>query len=467
MKSLRGQLTLRLLLGGALLFGTAGVALHWRLRTALTAEFDAALRASAQSLFAFTEQSQGKVLMELAGETMPQFVEPRGPNVYLLRETDGREVKRSPSLGEAALPLRAGTVGLPEYWDAALPDGRSMRFTGMLFPPHPEDEDPKNITPGLEAVLVVGRDRAPLDRRLDKLRAALVFIDAVALGALVALVLWSVRGGLAPLDQLGEGVAGVDAATLATRLPTETLPAELRPIAARLNELLARLEASFERERRFTANVAHELRTPLAELRALAEVNLATPATEEERAESWRDAFAITRRMESFSLRLLELARAEDPDRVVRRESVDLDAALRDAWKPWAARAGARRVEVQLTLPAGFVVPTDPVLLAVILGNLCGNAAEHAPVDTAFHVTASREAGTITLLFRNRAGDLTGEDIPRLFERFWKKDAARADARHQGLGLALAAEFAAMLGGALTAHLRNGDIEFVLRLTAH
>jgi len=465
-KSLRAQLTLRLLLGGALLLGVAGAVLHWRLQAALTTEFDAVLRASAESLFAFTEQSQGKVLMELAGQTMPQFVEPRGASVYLLRETDGREVKRSPSLGDAALPLRAGTASVPEYWDATLPDGRTMRFTGIRFPPHPEDEDPKNITPGLEAVLVVGRDRAPLDRRLDALRAGLLFIGALALGTLVALVLWSVRGGLAPLDRLGEAVAGVDAARLATRFPTETLPAELRPIAARLNELLARLETSFERERRFTANVAHELRTPLAELRALAEVNLATPATEEERAESWRDALATTHRMESVSLRLLELARAEDPARVVRREPVDLNAALREAWKPWAARADERRVELQSALPAGLVVPTDPVLLAVILGNVCGNAAEHAPMGTAFRATALREAGTVALLFRNRAGDLTGEDVPRLFERFWKKDAARTDARHHGLGLALAAEFATLLGGALTGHLRDGDIEFALRLPA-
>jgi len=463
-KSLRGQLTLRLLLGGALLLAVAGETLHWRLRTALMAEFDAALRASAESLFAFTEQSEGKVVMELAGQTMPQFLEPKGPHVYLLRETDGREVKRSPSLGDAALPLRSGSVVQAEYWDGALPDGRRMRFTGLRFQPHPEDEDLKNITPGLEAVLVVGRDRTLLDRKLGTLRALLALIGAGALVALVALVLWSVRGGLEPLDRLGKTVAGVDAATLATRFPAETLPAELRPIASRLNELLARLEASFERERRFTANVAHELRTPLTELRALAEVNLATPATEAERAESWRDALATTRRMESVSLRLLELARAEDPAHAVRREPVELAAVLREAWKPWSARADHRGVVLQLALPSGLIVPSDPVLLAIVLGNLCGNAAEHAPAATTVQITVSREAGTVTMRFRNRAGSLTPEDVPRLFERFWKKDAARADARHHGLGLALAAEFAALLGGALTAQLHDGDIEFSLRL---
>ena len=466
MRSLRGQLTLRLLLSGASILGAAGLLLDWRLRSALTEEFDAALRASAQSLFAFTEQSEGKVLMELAAETMPQFVPPRGADIYLLRETDGREVKRSPSLGNATLPLRAGTVDAPEYWDSLLPDGRTMRFTGMLFPPHPEDEDPKNITPGLKAVLVVGRDRAPLDLTLRALRVVLALIGVASLGALLALGYWSVRRGFEPIDQIGEAVAGVDAAMLGTRFPTRTLPAELRPIATGLNELLARLEDSFERERRFTANVAHELRTPLAELRTLAEVNLTTPANEEERMESWRDVLATTRRMESLALRLLELTRAEQPGRVVQPQRIDLAAAVRESWRPCEARALERRVEVQFSLPADLTVRSDPVLLAVVLGNLCGNAAEHAPSGTAFRITTTHEAGAVTMLFQNRAGALTAADIPHLFERFWKKDAARAESRHHGLGLALAAGFAALLDCSLTAQLRNGDIEFALRLPA-
>jgi signal transduction histidine kinase len=201
-------------------------------------------------------------------------------------------------------------------------------------------------------------------------------------------------------------------------------------------------------------------------LRALAEVNLSTPATEEERAESWRDALAATRRMEAVALRLLELARAEDPAAVVRRERVELAAALGEAWRPWAARAGERRIAARLELPAGLTVSADPVLLGVVLGNLCANAAEHAPAGTAFRVTSARDPDGIALLFENRAGDLGEADLPRLFERFWKKDAARADGRHHGLGLALAAEFAALLGGALTARLRDGDIEFALRLPA-
>jgi two-component system sensor histidine kinase QseC len=318
----------------------------------------------------------------------------------------------------------------------------------------------------VEVVLTVGRDRAPQDPTHTALQAAQQIVGGASLGSLVTLVRWCVRGGLDPLERLGEAVSQVDARALATRFPADTLPIELRPIAARLNELLGRFEQSFERERRFTASVAHELRTPLAELRTLAEVNLTIPANEDERKESWHDALSTTLRMEALALRLLELARAEHPANVVHREAVELAGAVRDAWRPWAARAAERGVDLDLAIPIGLTASTDSALLGMILGNLCGNAAEHAPAGTPLHVDATRTPGAITLELYNRAGDLTAADVPRLFERFWKRDDSRSDARHHGLGLALASEFAALLGGALTANLSDGDIGFALRLPA-
>ena len=467
MKSIRAQLTLRLLVGGTLLLGAAGTALQWQVRRALTAGFDATLRATAQSLASLTEQKHGQVKLEFAGDNMPQFERENGPDVFLLRTAEGHEIERSHSLGTITLPLRADSPESPVIYNATLPDGRVIRCAGLRFTPPDEDAEPaKNHRgPKVQALLVVGRDRAPLDHTLAALRASLLLVGAGTLAVLAALVRWGVRGGLAPRARRGESVAAVDAASLATRFSAGPLPAELRPIATRLNELLARLESAFARERRFTATAAHELRTPLAELRALAEVNLTTPATEIERTQSWRDTLAATLRMESLALRLLELARAEDPARVLHRQPVALAAAFANAWQPWAARAAGRGILLTTTLPTGFSVHTDPELLGVILGNLCANAAEHAPAGTPLRITATRTTCMVTLHFQNHAGDLTAADVPHLFERFWRKDTARADARHHGLGLALAAECATLLGAILTARLgTGGELEFSIQL---
>lgn len=467
MRSIRTQLTLRLLMGGGLLLGAAGTALHWQMRQALTAEFDATLRATSQSLAALTEHKQGAINLEFAGEAMPQFERSNGSDIFLLRTPDGHEVERSRSLGDAALPMRAGSPETPDYFDITLSDGRAVRCASLHFTPQDGEDDERkgSSVPALEVVLIVGRDRAPLDHALAALRTGLLVIGASALTVLAILVRWGVRSGLGPLDRLGVSVASVDAASLDTRFAVASLPTELRPIAARLNELLARLESTFARERRFTGSAAHELRTPLAELRALAEMNLTTPATEAERAESWRDVHKTTLRMESLALRLLDLARAEDPARALHCEPVSLPEMFAAAWQPWAARAAGRGITLNATLPPDLTGYTDPALLGVILGNLCANAAEHAPVGTPLRITTSRTTSTVTLHFFNQAGDLTAADVPHLFERFWRRDMARTDACHHGLGLALAAEFATLLGCMLTAQLcASGELEFALRL---
>jgi two-component system sensor histidine kinase QseC len=274
-----------------------------------------------------------------------------------------------------------------------------------------------------------------------------------------------VRAGLAPLDRLGSSVAAVEAESLATRFPVEPLPAELQPIVVRLNELLARLELAFDRERRFTATAAHELRTPLAELRSLAEVNLTTPGTITESRQSWRDALDTTLRMESLALRLLDLARAEDSALALQRTNVSLAQAFYAAWQPWAGRAAERGIAPDIAVPTELVAHTDPSLLAVVLGNLCGNVAEHAPAGTPVSVRGNLMRDGVKLLFQNQAGELTEADVPHLFERFWRKDGARSNEQHHGLGLSLAAEFAAMLDGTLTAKIAtSGNVEFLLSL---
>ena len=469
MKTLRGQLTLRLVIVGALLLGAAGFALHWQVKRALGAEFDTGLRGILQTVATLTEQlPDGKIEIDVAHESAPQFQREHGGDVFLLRVEDGREIQRSQSLGDATLPSVAGSPGQPEFMDATLPDGRVLRLAGARFFPAIEDEERLSET---KVALVVGRDRTAMERSLTMLRAALFITGASALAVLAAAVAWGVNSGLAPVRRLRDEVCAVDAGSLRTRFDVGPLPAELQPVAASLNELLARLESAFGRERRFTGTAAHELRTPLAELRALAEVNLKTPATEAEQAESWRDALASTQRMERLAAQLLELTRAEDAGAATHRVPVDLCTALGEAWKQHKAHAASRGVEAEMALPKSLMLQSDPALLGVVLGNICGNAAEHAMEGTRVRISVTAEADNVLVHFRNRAGEITAGDLPCLFERFWRKDAARTDARHHGLGLALAREFAVLIGGTLGARLWPAaadstaqDIEFTLRL---
>jgi signal transduction histidine kinase len=463
MKSLRSQLTLRLLVGGTLLLLLAGVVFRWQIRRALVAELDRSVIATFQSMVMTVEQRNGHLKVDLADTDVSQLEDPHGNVAFLVRTASGEEILRSISLGAAQPPTRYSSLAAPAFFNSRLLDGRLMRWTAIRVTPPYEDEIER--PPKVDAILTVGIDRTPLDRQLRTIEDRLLLAGGIALALLGALVYLGVRAALTPLNRLSASVATVDAASLATRFPTESLPLELQPIVVRLNELLARLQSAFARERRFTAAAAHELRTPLAELRALAEVNLTTPGSAAEAEQSWRDVLGTSLSMESLASRLLDLSRTEDASRVLRVTKVPLAQAIAAAWEPWRTRATERQIKSQIALAPEMEAEVDPTVLGLVLGNLCSNAIEHSRECSTVKIEGSQTDEGIRLHFENETNSLTAADLPQMFKRAWQKEGAHHNGQHHGLGLTLAAEFTNLLGGRLSAELvREGTVEFTLWL---
>lgn len=413
--SIRKTLLVSLLAGLAVILGAAGLAVFHRTRAVLMTEFDRALRAQATMVMADIEYDEdGKVGIDLAGGLPTDLF-------FQLRLPDGQTVGRSPNLEFEDLPARAG--------DLRLPNGQAGRALIIQFQPLPA-EDTQPVNPAVpEVVLVVAGDRAALDRTLAGIGGGLAVVGALVLAATAVVVTLAVRRGLTPLDELGQQLA---VSTWQTRFTTRT--AELEPVVARLNELLARLDEAFQRERRISADIAHELRTPIAELRTLAEVGVKWPGEA-----AFTDALLIAKRMETLVTGLLALARQESGQQPVTREPVALQPLVEEIWRPLA-----RPVDVQFAVTGTW--RTDPTLLRLIVANLLTNAAEYT--TGTIRVTGTDRQLEVT----NSVTGLTPEDLPRLFERFWRKDAARTNG-HSGLGLVLAQSAATALGLQLTADM--------------
>ena len=354
---------------------------------------------------------------------------------------------RSPSLegGDLAGPS-AGALG-----DTTLPDGREGRAVLYRFTPQTQErEHPGFLGRSGPMTLVYARDRRSLDRALLAVSAGLLASGVMLCAGTAGVILLALRRGLRPLADVAARADAMDpasAAFLQTRFPTDDLPAELRPICLRLNDLLDRTTAVLARQRRFTADAAHELRTPLAELRTTAEVALRWPGDAEESRRAMADVLAATLHMQRLSGALLELARGSAGRVEVRREPVDLAAAVCAALGRHRPDAAARSISVRCPEAGPAVVQSDPTLMAAVVENLVANAVAHTADGGRVDCEMSRDGDRWSLRIVNSPAGVEAADLPHLAEPFWQKADARGGG--SGLGLSLVAGYVEHVGGSL------------------
>ena len=275
------------------------------------------------------------------------------------------------------------------------------------------------------------------------LRMAQVLL--VGLPVLALLVWISVGYGLRPLRTLSREIAGRDAGKLAP-LDLASTPAEVQPLIDALNRLLLRLAASIARERAFTADAAHELRTPLAAIKVQAEVALAALATGE------RD-YAMGRIMEGVDrsthlvrqlLLLARLDQAAPPP----AQAVDLAALAADSAARYAGAALDKGIDLALTAASGAVVQADPVALSVLIDNLLDNAVKYGMPGGQVQVTVERHAtGGVTLTVSGDGPAIDAAVLARLGDRFYRAEGNAAQG--SGLGLSIVDKIATAYGARL------------------
>ncbi len=468
MISIRRRLTSWLLPGLLLMLLVGAATEYFSIRSVLFSEFDDALNIKVKALMSLVKWEDGRTEFDFSDESMPEFQRNDRSAYFQLRGPDGSSLERSASLGSIDLPARTGPVIAPDFWNLMLPDGRVGRAVGIRFLPlvDAEDEDgrPVDTAARAEVTLVVAQDRTDLESALTRIGMAMALVGLSMLVVTAAIVKFAVRRGLSPLDALGARVGAIEVSSLSERFATEAMPAELKPICVRLNEFLARLEESFRRERRFSADVSHELRTPIAELRSLAEVALKYPEEGAVASRAFGDALDIAVQMERIVSSLLLIARCQSGQQAVSRQTVRIADLVETAWRPLEAAAEKKRLVRSMELPRDLTVNTDPAILQPIIQNLLSNAVSHTPDGGRVRVFVSRDHGRFEFEVTNTNASLTPDDLPRLFEPFWRKDASRSDSSHSGLGLTLASECARLLAMEIAAELGpQNELRMTLR----
>lgn len=283
---------------------------------------------------------------------------------------------------------------------------------------------------------------------------------AIILPLLLLALYLSIRRGLRPLDELAADVAARSPENLAA-LPRQNIPQEVRPLLVALNRLLGRLDQALESERRFTADAAHELRTPLAAVKIQTQVALAS-TDPQKHAHALQQILAGVDRSSRLVDQLLRLARLDPLADIPDPQPVDLLDLAEDAML--AANAGAEADEGRVGLgeAASASVLGDSDLLGIAVRNLVDNALRYAPAPGRVRIDVGCDEKGPRLAVVDQGPGVPEADLGRLSERFYRGRDVSAEG--SGLGLAIVARIAELHGARLEfANGENGGFSATLR----
>ncbi|HEX7034962.1 MAG TPA: ATP-binding protein [Pseudomonadales bacterium] len=253
------------------------------------------------------------------------------------------------------------------------------------------------------------------------------------LPAVALLIVLGVQQSLRPLDAVAAAIRRRDADDF-TPIAGERVPREITPLTDALNALLERIQATFERERRFTASASHELRTPLAALKTQAQLALKS-RTDAEREQALQGVIAGVDRAAHLVEQLLTLARL-DPDAASEDlERVDLASLASEVIADLDRLARLRDVEVALDAEPSTMAGR-PAALAVLLRNLIDNAIRHSPSGGVVQVTVQPRPGAVELIVTDQGPGIPPEERERVFQRFYR---GHSETAGSGLGLSIVA----------------------------
>jgi two-component system heavy metal sensor histidine kinase CusS len=306
------------------------------------------------------------------------------------------------------------------------------------------------VVPGPDGPLLL-QIAAPLaadDAELGELLTVMLLAGPLALALALGGGYLLARRALAPVDRMAAEAGQITATRLDRRLEVPNPDDELGRLGATLNGMIARLERSFEETRRFTADAAHELRTPLAVMRNVAEVALRSPREPEHYRRVLGDVLEEVERLTRLAEQLLFLCREDAGLVPLVMKGVRLDEVVREAADHMSVVAEAKGLTIEGGDLASCPIRADAEQIRRLLFNLLDNAIKFTPTGGTVRVGLERSDGHARLTIADTGVGIPAEQIPHVFERFYRVDPARGrDTDGTGLGLAICRSIAEAHGG--------------------
>jgi two-component system, OmpR family, sensor kinase len=417
-----------------LILTLAALGADWVFSRMVLGQFDQSLLdlAQTEATAATANPTQPPRVHEMSPGTAPPSF-PRLDKFIQIVDLHGHVVARSANLGTARLPT-------PPLLLSRLRAGEQIFETRHDFGDEPVRVLSVPVRIGaIEYAIQVG---GSLDDARAALRSARWLFLAMCGAILVAVVLTGAmlaRAILRPIDHIVRRARVIGGSALAGRLPHPGGRDEMARLVETLNEMLGRIEQTFEAQRRFSADASHELRSPLSRLRAELEVTLRRPRERAEYEETLRSCLGEVERLSRLTEELLTLARLDAGEgREAVPQSVPLSPILHEAVSRLASEALRRDVTVVVKALADLPVKVAPGAAGLAVVNVLDNAIKFSRPGGQVKVEVGTDDGVAVVAVSDSGPGVQDEEMPRLFERFYRGSAARAaDAPGVGLGLAI------------------------------
>jgi two-component system heavy metal sensor histidine kinase CusS len=300
---------------------------------------------------------------------------------------------------------------------------------------------------GQAYTIQVAQDRSPDEEFTREFGVLLIVVMAFGIVASALIAITVTKRGLRPLVEMTRSVKRVGPSRLDERVAPTSWPRELQPVAIAFDDMLDRLEESFTRLSQFSADLAHELRTPIANIRGEAEVALTQPRTPDEYRAVIESSVAECERLTAMIENLLFLARAEAADRQIERTLFDARAAIEKIANYYAAVAEERRITI--SCEGSGEMDADEMLFGRAVSNLVDNALHSTPDGGTIRIRIAARNREAEISVTDSGSGIAPEHLPRVFDRLYRADPSR-NSGGTGLGLALVKSIAQMHGGSAT-----------------
>lgn len=433
-------------------------------------EFNRSMHNKASLLSTLVDEDAQSIEFDFAGEFMPEFEGDTDPEYYQLWR-NGEVFERSDTLdifASKSLAYKELKVGSQFIVKTTLPDGRSGQVLYYSFFPQVDSDDREEYNQMIARTGVIQQPMilayALSTEKLDFLMwlIDISFLTAAIIVVLIVriLVKRAVSSGLKPLEEFTQSLKSISLADKSSEVSLTNEVLELLPIQDSINTFIHENRKLYHKEQRLASDIAHELKTPIAELISLTEVSIKFP-DDKKLLETYKpEVYEISKRLEAIVANILLFHRYSH-ETFEKNDVFDIVQVLKRLAEP-NKRIFISDVE-EIEPIASNLFAFESIVL-----NLFKNADNYSPVNTNINVKIARaDSDSISIVIENKClTTLTNDDLPFIFEPLWQKDNARTSTQNFGLGLSIVQTFTRALGGSISVNSNDDLIAFTLLLPA-